>query len=148
MLMTPGGKSVSSAMTLPTNAAHHGVSGAGLSTTVKTGRQGGADLREVDLVREVPRGDGADHPDRLVPDFAGVLEAHRFRLAEIGGPLVGLGQVGEVAEIVDGAGELGSGGQEGRATDLGDGEFAELVAVGEQRIAKLTQTARAEPVVA
>ena len=34
MLTTPGGKSVCSAMMRPTSAAHHGVSGAGLSTTV------------------------------------------------------------------------------------------------------------------
>lgn len=34
MLTTPAGMSVSSAMTLPTKAAHQGVSGAGLRTTV------------------------------------------------------------------------------------------------------------------
>ncbi|CNH10500.1 Uncharacterised protein [Mycobacterium tuberculosis] len=34
MLITPGGKSVCSAMSSPSTAAHHGVSGAGFRTTV------------------------------------------------------------------------------------------------------------------
>ena len=44
MLTTPGGKSVCSAMIWPTAAAHHGVSGAGLSTTVLPAASAGPSL--------------------------------------------------------------------------------------------------------
>ena len=83
MLTTPGGKSVCSAMSSPSTAAHHGVSGAGFKTTVLPAASAGPNLGEIDLVREVPRGDGADDTDGLTGDGAPGGDAHRRRLAEI-----------------------------------------------------------------
>ena len=44
MLTTPGGMSVCSAMSSPSTAAHHGVSGAGLRTTVLPAASAGPSL--------------------------------------------------------------------------------------------------------
>lgn len=47
MLTTPGGKSVSCAISVPTSAAHQGVSGAGLSTTVFPAASAGPSLAKL-----------------------------------------------------------------------------------------------------
>ena len=63
--------------------------------------QRGADLGEVDLVRDVPgrdRGDDADRPHAGRPP---ARDAHRPRDAEIGLPLVGLEQVGDPLQALD-----------------------------------------------
>ena len=92
-------------------------------------RQCGPDLGEVDLVREVPRRDGADDTDRLPGDGAPRLDAHRFRDAEVGDPLVALGGVRTEAQILDRTVELRHGRQHPRSTHLGDGKFAQFVRV-------------------
>ena len=81
-LSTPGGRSVCSVASRPSSAATHGVSGAGLSTTVLPASERGTDLGEVDLVGEVPRRDRGDDADGLAPDRApasGCPSARRHR---------------------------------------------------------------------
>ena len=78
MLTTPGGMSVCSAMSRPRRVAFHGVSGAGLSTTVLPVARTGPSLLSGDLEREVPRHDRADDADRLLPHLRAQL-AHAER---------------------------------------------------------------------
>lgn len=47
MLMTPGGNDVLSAISRPTSAAHQGVSGAGLRTTVFPAASAGPSLAKL-----------------------------------------------------------------------------------------------------
>ena len=134
MLNTPGGMSVCSAMSCPTAAAHHGVSGAGLSTTVLPAASAGPTLA------------------RLIwcGKFHGVIAAttptaSRAMVRRLGmpigdatprsAPLVGLGGVGREAEILDRALELRAGGEHARRADLGDRELPQLLDVVEQRLA-------------
>ena len=58
-----------------------------------------------------------------------VLDAHRLGLAQIAGPGVAFGEVGEVAEVGDGAPSCGPG-EEYRTSHFGDGELAQFVGVG------------------
>ena len=127
MLTTPGGKSVCSAMSSPSTRRAPGCVRGGLQHDGVSGGQRGPDLGEVDLVREVPRGDRADDADGLPGDGAPGGDAHRRRLAEILVPLVGLGGIGREAQIVDRAFQLGCGGEHPRRADLGDGDLAQFL---------------------
>ena len=101
MLSTPGGRSVSSTAIFPIAVALHGVSGAGFSTTVLPGGERGADLREVQHEREVPRRDQAGDADRLVEDAPVAAHAHELVDAEVALPLERVDQVDVVLEVVD-----------------------------------------------
>ncbi len=103
-------------------------------------RQRRAELGEVDLVREVPRGDRADDADRLPCDSAVSLDAHRRGDAEVGGPLIGLGRVRAEAQIVDRALELRHRSQHPRRADLGNGQFPQFFYVLGHRLLQLTKT--------
>ena len=80
--------------------------GGGLEDHRATGGQRGADLREVDLVREIPRCDGADHTGGLTLHAPLGLDTHRFGPTEVAFPFVTLGEVGQPAQIIDRALEL------------------------------------------
>ena len=58
------------------------------------GGQGRPQLGQVDLVGDVPRGDGPDHAGGLAADPAVRGDAHGRGVPEVGLPLVALGQVG------------------------------------------------------
>ena len=140
-LSTPGGRSVCSVASRPSSAATQGVSGAGLSTTVLPASSAGPDLGEVDLVREVPRRDRGDDTDGLAPDGPPGRDAHRLGHAEIGLPLVGLGEVGRPAQSLDRHVVLRAGGEERRRPDLGGGQRAHLLAVVDERLVQLAHAA-------
>ena len=99
---TPAGMSVSSAMSRPRKVADHGVSGAGFKHHGVAGRQGRAQLGQVQVEGEVPGRDGPDHADGLPPDepALGLAEdlAHGQPVLVL--VLVGLG--GPVGQVVDG----------------------------------------------
>ena len=115
--------------------------GCGLEHDGVAGRQRGPELGEVDLVREVPRRDGADDADGLPRDRAVRLDAHRRRDAEIGCPLVGLRGVGAEAQILDRALELRHRRQHPRRADLGDRQLPQLLDVVAHRLLQLPDAA-------
>ena len=98
--------SVFSAISRPSRVALNGVLGAGLSTTVFPVASACAELVDGDLEREVPRHDGADHADRLVPDLAAGHPAGQRdeRVPEIGLPRKG---VDESRRVLESVGERG-----------------------------------------
>lgn len=140
MLMTPGGKSVCSAMSSPARRRTRGV-GCRLEDDAVSGGQGGPDLGEVDLVGKVPRGDGADDADGLARDGAPGGDAHRRRLAEILVVFVGFGGVRGERQVVDRDFELGDAGEHSRRPDFGDGQVAQLFEVLLHRLAQLPDAA-------
>ena len=103
-----------------------------------------ADLGQVDLVRKVPRGDRADDADRFASDLAVGRDALRGGVAEIGCPLVVLGRVGRVGQIVDRAFQLRACGEHAGCAHLGNGQFPKLLDVFAQRVTQLTQAAHPE----
>ncbi len=129
MLTTPAGTSVSSAIKRPSTVAHHGRIGGGLEHDGVARRQGGAELGQVDLVGDVPGGDGGHHAGGLATDPA--LRRHPQGLgpAQVGRPLIGLGQIGHPSQRLHGVVELGRTRHEQRRTGLGDGHGPQLVGV-------------------
>ncbi|CQD23779.1 hypothetical protein BN970_06130 [Mycolicibacterium conceptionense] len=146
MLITPAGKSVCSAMIWRRRGRPRRV-GRRLEDQGVARRQGRADLGQVDLVREVPRGDGADHADRLAGDLAVGWDALRGGVAEIGCPLVVLGGVGREGQIVDRAFQLGARSEHAGGADLGDRQFPQFLDIFAQRIAQLAQAVHPQRVV-
>ena len=103
--------------------------------------QCGPDLGEVDLMREVPRGDRADHADRLPGDRPVGLDAHRRGDACVGGPLVGLRRVGAEAEVGDRALQLRGRRQHHRRAHLRDRDLAQILDVLGQHLLQLPNAA-------
>ncbi len=106
-----------------------------------------AQLGQVDLVREVPRGDGADDAHGLPADPPVAGHPHRLGPAEVPFPLVRLDEIGEPAQIIDGRVQLGPERQEPGRAHLLDREFAQLVGAPLQPLAELPQAPHAERVV-
>ena len=99
---------------------HHGV----------TGRQGLPELVDGDLEREVPRRDGADHPDRLVPHLPRGVHAGDGddRVAEIGFPRKGFDQPGRISEpVFERRVQLRPVGHRARSAHLADELLAQLL---------------------
>ena len=74
-LTTPGGMSVSVAISSASASVISGVSGAALSTTVQPGREGGGELGQGELGRVVVADDRGDDAGRLLLHPAAVLLA-------------------------------------------------------------------------
>ncbi len=98
---------------------HHGVAR----------RQRRAQLGQVDLVGDVPRGDGGHHAGGFTPDPA--LRGHPQGLGhtQVGRPLIGLGQIGDPPQRRHRVVELGRTRHEQRRPRLGDGHGAQLLGV-------------------
>ena len=95
-------------------SAVSGVSSAGLSTMVLPAAIGRQDLPGRHLQRVVPRGDRADHADRLAADVGGVVAGVLAR----GLALEVAGGAGEERDVVDGAGDVEVGGEPDRLAGL------------------------------
>ena len=125
MFTTPGGMSVFSAMTRPTSAAHHGVSGAGFSTTVLPAASAGPSLAKLIWcgkfhgVMAPTTPNGSRTTVRLVLMPSG--EATPRSVVHV----IIFGSVGGEREIVDRSLQLSALGQDDRGADLGDGDLAQ-----------------------
>ena len=145
MLTTPAGMSVSSAISRPSTVAHHGVSGAGLSTTVLPAARAGPSLarliwwgtfhgvmapttpvasRRTQRCDGMPRGEASP---------------------EVGLPLVALGQIGHPSEGLDRRVELGRVGERDRRARLGHGHGPDLVGMGDEGRLQLAEAADPQP---
>ena len=102
------------------------------------------DLGQVDLVREVPRRDGADDTERLSHDRSTARDAERCGDTEIGCPGVVLRGARRELQIVDGYLQLTAVGQGDRRADLGDGDVAQQLDLRVQRIAQLAKAMHPE----
>ena len=143
-LTTPAGMSVSSAMSRPSTVADHGVSGAGLSTTVLPAARAGPSLARF----------------RLSGKFHGVMApttptASRRTSRRWGWPntsrsgsqslvLVAHGLVDPVPQVVDGQVDLVDVGERDGAAHLGHGDGAQLLDVGRRGGVELLEAAAPE----
>ena len=118
MFTTPAGMSVSSAMSRPSTVAHHGVSGAGFSTTVLPAARAGPSLARLIWWGTFHGVMAPTTPvaSRRTQRCEGMPE--RLGHAEVGLPLVPLGQVGHPAERLDRCVELRGVGQRRSATPV------------------------------
>ena len=146
-LTTPAGMSVSSAMNRPRKVADHGVSGAGLSTTVFPAARAGTELGQVQVEGEVPRRDGPDHADGLAADQPTLGLAEDLAHGQPVLVLVPVGLRRPVGEVVDGAVHLHDVGQHHGAAHLGHHDGAQLLLVGLEGGVELFQTRPPEGVV-
>ena len=139
-LTTPAGMSVCSATRRPRRVAFHGVSGAGLRIIVLPVASAWPSLWSVDLEREVPRDDGADHAGGLLaPPCAsappnalpsGSSRSHSNVVDDLGRP--------EQA-VLQRRVELRAVGERDRAADLGDQLGAELLLLAHDRRLQLAR---------
>ena len=118
--------------------------GCGLEDNRVACRHGRTDLGQVDLVRKIPRRDGADDTERLSHDRATARDAERCGDTEIGSPRICLGDLSWECQIVDGYLELTTVGQGDRRAHLGDGDVAQQLDLRVQRIAQLAQAMHPE----
>ena len=139
MLTTPGGKSVRSAMIRLMCAAHHGVSGAGLSTTVLPAASAGPSLArliwcgKLNGVTAPTTPNGSRSRVRRVETPIGVATPRSVL------PRVPFGRVGGVREIVDRALQVRSVGERHRCAHFGDRDLPQPRDLGLQGAAQLTQ---------
>ena len=102
--------------------------------------EGRAQLGEVDLVGEVPRGDGSHHACGLPPDLPVGGDPDRDPLTEVHlPPPVVLGEVRPEPEVLGRGVELRSRRQERRGAHLRRGEGPQVLALGLQGVAQLAQ---------
>ncbi len=120
--------------------------GGGLEHHRVAGGQCLAQLGQRDLEREVPRGDGPDHPGRLLDDHTGVGAAAEIgRVGQVGLPLELVDEPGRVAQGVgEGSVELRTEGEHPRAADLEDELLTELLPLGLEGLLELFEAALAE----
>src|SRR5664280_2419675 len=103
------------------------------------GSEGRSQLGQVDLVWDVPRGDGTDHPGRLAPNPAVGGDAERCGVPEVRLPLVALGQVGHPPQRLDRRVQLCRVGERQGRPGLRHGHGPQLVGVCRQRLLQLAE---------
>ena len=125
----------------PSSQATHGVSGAGLSTTVQPAASAGPTLARLIWVGTFHGVIAATTPTGSRRTVRRRRDAHRLRDAEVGLELVGLQQVGDPLQALDRYVEAGGAHHEAGHADLGGGQRPERVGVVEQRLVQLAQAA-------
>ena len=141
MLSTPGGMSVCSATSSPRIAAHQGVSGAGLRTTVLPAASAGPILARLIWCGKFHGVIAPTTPTASRTMVRWVVIPIGAATPEIGAPRIGLGGVGGEAQIFDRTFELRRRGQHPGRADLGDGDLAQFLDVLAHGVAQLADAA-------